>query len=263
MPAPIYEKWSILPADIGQLSDAHDTTPFMFMTPDRLRPLRNYVKSNPLAPIGRLQSLGEHLSELDSRRAQYNASRAKVNKGMKKLRDSDKKQKTPTPVARHESALRLLEAQQRYKEFHTIWDEPAGDALLSESPLTSVRVGNSASSKLNYILNDVRDVRSIRATLRLIGVTAGSLVRRVLEVPHLLQIAVDAAIRCRGPEPDGDQIQADKPEAGEGGRTGRSDVRVVGHVSCVPDGAQAWRAWPVSAVIPTILAFDAEVHDLT
>lgn len=160
MPAPIYDKWSILPADVSQLNDAHNAMPFMFMTADRLRPLRDYVQSNPLAPVGRLQSLGEHLSELDRRRTQYNASRAKVNKGMKKLRDSDKKQKTMTPVARRESALRLLEAQQRYKEeFHTIWDKPAGAALLSESPLASVRVGNSASSKLNYILNDVRDVR--------------------------------------------------------------------------------------------------------
>ncbi|EKM55021.1 uncharacterized protein PHACADRAFT_142857 [Phanerochaete carnosa HHB-10118-sp] len=157
MPAPIYDKWSILPADIDQITDVHNTTPFMFMTPDRLRPLRNYVQSNPLAPVSRLQSLGEHLTELESRRVQFNASRAKVNKGMRKLRDSDKKQRPTTPVARHESALRLLEAQQRYKEeFHTVWDEPTGTALLSESPLASVRVGNSASSKLNYILNDVR-----------------------------------------------------------------------------------------------------------
>ncbi|GJE96414.1 DEAD/DEAH box helicase [Phanerochaete sordida] len=157
MPTPIYDKWSILPAEIGSLTGVHDLTPFMFMTPDRLRPLRNYVQSNPLAPVGRLQRLGEHLGELEQRRVQYNAERARVNKGMRKLRDSDRRQKATTPAAGNEPALRLIEAQKRFQdEFHTVWDEQTGSALLGESPLAGVRVGNSASSKLNYILNEVR-----------------------------------------------------------------------------------------------------------
>ena len=155
MPTPIYEKWSNLPADIGEVADAHGLIPFKFMTPDRLRPLRNYVQSNPLASVGRLLRLGEWFEESDRLHAKWIAEQSRLRKDMKKLRESDKKQTKTTPVASNETLKRLLEAQKRYKEeFHSVTDEP-NSTLLSESPIAGVRVGNTASSKLNYILNEV------------------------------------------------------------------------------------------------------------
>ena len=151
---PIYHAWKYLPRDVGQLQDGHSSSPHVYLNPDRLLQLRKLVIRQPLAPVPRIMQVGEAVCERDRRRDELNAeSKQKKNAG---------KGKNANPVVSDDSATKLRAAQDRLNQ---IYDDGGGtshsaSSLLGSSPLAGVRIGNSTSSKLNYILNEVCRRRS-------------------------------------------------------------------------------------------------------
>lgn len=154
MPQPIYQAWSYLPPEIGQVTDPHTLAPYVYLNPDRLIHLRQTVTHRPLAPVPHLIEVGQIHCEAERHRVE--------------LLNSTKKQGwqakgSANAAVKAESALKLVSALTRLEETVKGKDGDGANtssapSLLRYSPLAGVRIGNSTSSKLNYILNEVRAV---------------------------------------------------------------------------------------------------------
>lgn len=166
MPDDVYEAWSVLPARVMETSDTQDGKLYHLMIPDRLKTLRKMTICQPFAFIPRIIDWGHAISEEDEARLQINISRAYANKGLKRHKEQ---RNDVSPAAKVDHTARLLAAQDRLKSLTTgdvdrTQDRPHLPKLLASSPLAHVRIGNSTSTKLNYILNEVRLIISLEAS---------------------------------------------------------------------------------------------------
>jgi hypothetical protein len=150
MPMPIYNAWNYLSDNIDQTKDEYSSLPFVFLNPDRLLHLRKLILHQPLAPVPQLIRVGEVLREADRHRAELHAKKVERQKAGKG--------KEANPIVSDDSPAKLRNAQERLKEIYNEGEhlEHSASSLLGMSPLAGVRIGNSTSSKLNYILNEVR-----------------------------------------------------------------------------------------------------------
>lgn len=166
MPEDVYAAWSLLPAWVSHASDPHFPSPaYHLLIPDRLKALRNMLVRRPLASAARMVEWGHAVSDADSARLELSQERISVNKTLRRhraaIRQKEQQQTQRRNVnyaAKVERTARLLAAQDRLKALFSGEEGgqvAANPALLASSPLAGVRVGNSTSSKLNYILNEV------------------------------------------------------------------------------------------------------------
>ena len=165
IPGPIYKAWSsgCLPDDVGLTSDSHYTEPYYLMIPDRLKSLRTYLIKKPLSPVPSIIDYGMAVAEEDRYRLQVNMDRARSSKSVNKKEQKRTKgvtsKTTLTAVVGTDSFSKLVETQTKKKaleaEDHSAHVE-AHNGLYSSSPMAGVELRNTTSSKLNYILNEVR-----------------------------------------------------------------------------------------------------------
>ncbi|KAH8828285.1 P-loop containing nucleoside triphosphate hydrolase protein [Flagelloscypha sp. PMI_526] len=147
--------------------------------PDRILKLRNLIRKRPLIAWNDLLSLGEQTSKLDSLRRQlYEQSISRKEKGRKsssstRKNRNDVKEQAGSLKARSADTLREMQSdlQNALKRWEEQDDGDAGPgtfgaAVVNQSvgydssqigynPLAKARIGRSASSKLNWILNEV------------------------------------------------------------------------------------------------------------
>lgn len=147
VPYDAYAPWSFMPSYIGWQKDAQNR-PFVWLNPDRLVQIRRLVLQRPLRSIEDMVEVGNLVSQQDQeRRVLY-----------KEKAGDRKDKKGSNPAARAESAAKLLEIQNNIKQLSNAGesqDEQHVSLLLRESPFARIRVGNSGSSKLDYIVNEV------------------------------------------------------------------------------------------------------------
>ncbi|KAI0343105.1 hypothetical protein BDW22DRAFT_1356676 [Trametopsis cervina] len=161
MPQSIYLAWSSLEKDDGCIQEAHD--PYCLLTSERLKTLRNYVMRKPLASVEQLIEYGETVVEEEEQRYWHNLSAITVNKSLRKqLQKADSSTRmtghSSITAARADPLSKLADTQAKRKALEQEDNrgsmQPSSN-LYQSSPLASVHIGNSTSSKLDYILNDV------------------------------------------------------------------------------------------------------------
>lgn len=199
LPMPIYHAWSHFPDAVGQVIDQQSPLPHVFLNTERLARLRDFVIRHPLSPVPRLIEMGAMVQEEDQHRADFNLSRARKNKGLKRQRDAAKRDMSA--AARADSAAKLLAVQDRIKEMgmskdHISPDQPAS-VLLQSSPLAGVRWGNSPSTKLNYILNEAGNFALVAANFNLSCIPGPHILGR-LQIFDILQVSAHARVYRRG-----------------------------------------------------------------
>ncbi|KAJ7137908.1 P-loop containing nucleoside triphosphate hydrolase protein [Mycena epipterygia] len=152
----IFEAWSRTPHSV----DSGDPLLAGYIHPDRLRALRNKVVGQPLLSEKSLIEEGHNVAERDAKQRKAYEESLKRKKG----KESSSQLKA-TQAAKNAAAPSTLKAvkdeleQVRAAEF----DTPAPDrghisrpsALVSTSYIGKTWLGSSASSKLNYIINEV------------------------------------------------------------------------------------------------------------
>ncbi|PCH37686.1 hypothetical protein WOLCODRAFT_95637 [Wolfiporia cocos MD-104 SS10] len=168
----ISSAWSILPMDSSLL-------PFALFTSDQLQMLKSYVMIQPLSPIQHLAQVGEDIRREERRRIalihfELQQKRSSRTKDLSRadLKERDTIRKLVTPERREELQREFTAAQaalqahfQKPEDEHTKSDgisvpskhaEASGSSrLLGLSPVAGIRIGNSTSTKLDYILNEV------------------------------------------------------------------------------------------------------------
>lgn len=157
-----------------------------FMHPDRLLKLRDLVVSRPLISIDRIVEHGLEVVEVD-RKLRYLYDEAEKRNSRKQdrrrgkthhddnhaiLKVTSAAKKASAPEMLNEMRKELNASMSRLKAIEN--DEPipssseaqnaqlapAMPALVSASPLAHVRIESSASTKLNYIIKEVRSKSS-------------------------------------------------------------------------------------------------------
>lgn len=170
----IYQQWSRT-SGVEPGSAPNQTG---FLHADRLLRLHEMVVRKPLAKEEKIIQWGEYITERDlAFRKSYEESQRRKNKGRKRTRgandDTSPESRMADNFAKKASAADTLREIQRVLEI-TLKREMEEDnegpssnvpldeqtsrpsALLASSPVKGVHIGSSASSKLNYILNEVR-----------------------------------------------------------------------------------------------------------
>ncbi|KAJ6526270.1 SNF2 family N-terminal domain-containing protein [Mycena vulgaris] len=150
----IFEAWSRTP----HCEDVEPGEAFAgYIHPDRISKLRRLILNQPLLSEEALISHGDYTAEQDTKqRAYYLASLSKKESkssgppSSRKVTESAVDPNTLKAVQKHVESIS--------EEFNT--PIPTNDvqhpsALVSQSHIASTQVGSSASSKLNYILNEV------------------------------------------------------------------------------------------------------------
>ncbi|KAJ6531108.1 P-loop containing nucleoside triphosphate hydrolase protein [Mycena capillaripes] len=125
---PIFEAWTRAALSI----DSNDRLFCGYMHPDRLRELRNRVLSQPLISEDALLEAGAYTAEQDAKRRAYMQEELKRKKGSKSARIH----KDSANKGTHDSELKP-------------------SALVARSYIAHTRLGCSASSKLNFIIDEV------------------------------------------------------------------------------------------------------------
>ncbi|KAH9950194.1 SNF2 family N-terminal domain-containing protein [Amylocystis lapponica] len=174
MPLSIVETWSRLPPN---------TSPAAFVDPERLGSLRAFIRKRPLSRQDNVISYGKEVAAEEKQRIAFNLAHIRPRKGKKhdkkdpktSLKEFGAVRTTDSAEKREEMRRELLAAQARLEAFleddnednhsgnharQAVATSPArytvATKLLSSSPVANVRIGNSTSSKLDYILEEVR-----------------------------------------------------------------------------------------------------------
>lgn len=154
-------------------SSTHD-----LMHPDRLLKLRGFIRKRPLASWDEIIFRGAKFSQLDHLHRQYyeqslsSKNKPGNKKKIKSLNDAKEEagnQSAKSPEKMKEVKVALQAALKGLDELNKD-DSSAGNlplafaqseehdsSLIWRNPLANARVGRSESSKMNYIINEVRD----------------------------------------------------------------------------------------------------------
>ncbi|THV03958.1 hypothetical protein K435DRAFT_714928 [Dendrothele bispora CBS 962.96] len=183
----VFQTWSRLPDDTWTLSNATNSISGL-MHPDRLTRLRRLVVRNPLFTETKICAVGREVSENDQKlREQYmEMVRKKERKEKRERRDVSKTPKHIPVKPQHDAQAptqKVLIANKTASSSETVADmqkelarlkmledgemDPSAvsdlnarqaeqpSMLLHSSVIADIRVGSSASTKLNYIVNEV------------------------------------------------------------------------------------------------------------
>ncbi|KAJ7772943.1 SNF2 family N-terminal domain-containing protein [Mycena maculata] len=163
----IFEAWS----RTAQSVDPNDASLCGYIHPDRLRALRMFVLAKPLTSEEALVELGKYTAEQDAqRRKAYEESL----KG-RKSRSARNPPESTSQIKANQAAKKAAEpsvVKEMQQELENAVRRSAGldtpmphiplpsyvgrmSPLVSSSPIASTQVGSSASSKLNFIINEV------------------------------------------------------------------------------------------------------------
>lgn len=213
LPLPLVNAWNRV--DLHQGNMATDA----FMHPDRLIKLRDTILDRPRIPMDKLVEWGTSV-DLEDRRYRQLLQHQSTKKN-KRDRDHNKSgsitdyvRKATAPETIKEMQHELLVAQklrnslaeeangrvavdaQPLPSMTVTNDDDSRAALLASSLLAGVQVGRSASSKLNYILDEVRQLVYILCCTPPTFAT-GSSTLCYREISYLLKITSYAGT-CRG-----------------------------------------------------------------
>lgn len=141
---PIFEAWT----RTSHRVDAEGPSLAGYIHPDRLRSLRDLVLDKPLISEDSLVQSGEENAKEDTvKRKEYEESLKRKKGG------------TGGKAAESSSRLKATQAAKKAAEPSAVQEMKYADrpsALVSSSHIARTRLGSSASSKLNYIINEVR-----------------------------------------------------------------------------------------------------------
>ncbi|KAK0463570.1 uncharacterized protein EV420DRAFT_1618586 [Desarmillaria tabescens] len=159
------ERWTRIPG--VQSQDGSHNTFAGLMHPDRLVTMRNTISQQPLITVGRMLELGTAIAERDhAKQLLFTESTKKMDLRKRKasrLHEDAKKAASPEKLREMkkelDAALSRLERLEKEDADpldagpRTLPEVPS--VLLSRSPFRHIRIKDSASSKLNYIINEV------------------------------------------------------------------------------------------------------------
>lgn len=151
MPEEVFQAWSILSPSNTLTTDLQYLRPYHLVIADRLRTLRTALARQPLSQIPRIVDWGRAVSEQEDVRISV-LKRTQTSKAGRKTRNIN-------ATAKGEHTAQLAAAQDKLKALMAADQSPedqGNPVLLASSPLSRVRIGDTTSSKLNYILNEVR-----------------------------------------------------------------------------------------------------------
>lgn len=177
MPQMIFEAWTRTELKLGHTPPeeltAVDSPAMVLMHPDRLAKLRKAILSEPLISTTQLAQWGNAIGSEDRQNRELYLENQKIRKkNRRRGKDSDNP-KTKTTLdsvwkitsagkMKEERVLHLAQEKQKQKAFfeedRTVLNSSTPDDALAAkatSPLAGVRVGQSASSKLNFIIAEV------------------------------------------------------------------------------------------------------------
>ncbi|KAI0070956.1 hypothetical protein K474DRAFT_1776489 [Panus rudis PR-1116 ss-1] len=182
IPPRAYHAWSILPRHIEQVSDANEPQPHFLLCPERLAKLASFIKRRPLSSMESIVEMGEMVGEEERLRLQFSLSRLHSSKSARRHKDSheDKNLLLKTMDLKDPEKLKqirqeLLAAQAKVKagfsqheqgqpeQGQLPWElNPSSSStsemtrLLGRSRLAKTRLGNTTSSKLDFIISEVK-----------------------------------------------------------------------------------------------------------
>lgn len=169
---PIFDAWTRTP----QPEILHNSQPIHFMHADRLLRIRTEVTSRPLISQERIVELGTSVLKKDRinrqvyKEAQKDRRKSRRRSSVLKTGDNNSSLKADTAAkkAKDKSTLKEMQkeldvaiTQMEREEEEELPSKPLpeplfnGGGLLAKSLLGKSRLGSSASSKLNYIINEV------------------------------------------------------------------------------------------------------------
>ncbi|KAK0239544.1 SNF2 family N-terminal domain-containing protein [Armillaria nabsnona] len=165
IPDGVFQRWTRIPG--AQSQDDSQGTFAGLMHPDRLVTMRNTISQQPLITPGRMLELGAAIAERDhAKQILFAESTKKMDLRKRKasrLHEDAKKAASPEKLKEMkkelDAALSRLERLEKEDTVpldasaRTLPDVPS--TLLSLSPFRRIRIKDSASSKLNYIINEV------------------------------------------------------------------------------------------------------------
>ncbi|KAJ8480788.1 hypothetical protein ONZ51_g6428 [Trametes cubensis] len=169
MRAPVYDAWCTFP------EYARKASPVALLPAHVLLEIRQAVVRHPLSSIAKIAEIGKSFNELE--KAYRDVARFHEQRKTKSSRDRHASESKSLELAKRASAKEKMEEMQREMEaalarftakFHgedgdspppVSQDDPSqhmvASSLLRLSPLKDVRIRNSLSTKLDYILNEV------------------------------------------------------------------------------------------------------------
>ncbi|KAK2466641.1 hypothetical protein APHAL10511_000899 [Amanita phalloides] len=199
----VFEAWTRSP-------EKDPDTPMMngLMHVDRVIKLQDYVTCRPLARIDTVVEEGQRIAEEDHelRRLFMESQKKKISKRTNKrpaqiqdehpseLADSSAKKARATDTLKEmqkelDVSLARLEQESELSNRSTpgpTSHQPASISCLSSSPFANVRIGHSASSKINWIINEVK---SCSATEKFLIFSGSELsLAHVAEALELIQV---------------------------------------------------------------------------
>ncbi|KAJ7436218.1 P-loop containing nucleoside triphosphate hydrolase protein [Mycena latifolia] len=150
---PIFEAWT----RTAHCIDPSDASCSGLIHPDRLLKLRRLILHQPLLSDESLVGQGQNTAEQDAKQRQHYLESLKRKKGSKSEQSSSRKAThhtvDPSTVEAIKKHVALI-SEDLDTPIHTNEFDPPS-ALVSKSPIANTRLGSSASSKLNYIVNEV------------------------------------------------------------------------------------------------------------